>query len=164
MDGYVSKPISREALFDAIEAVIPALRHPAETVAAPQPSVPGAPPRALINKDELADLLGGDAALLQRIASLFVAATPKKLMAMRAALDAQDSVSLYKLAHSLTGSVSNFSAEEALNVTRSLEQMAYGGDLSTAGAALTLVEDVIDRLQTELVEIVTTNGALVLNS
>ena len=158
MDGYVSKPINREDLFDAIQAATSRRAEPGSALgggrADSKTSTPTAPALHMIDEDGLKRMMGGDGDLLRRVVSLFAADAPQKLLGMRAALELRDSRNLHKLAHSLAGSVSNFSAKEAMTATRNLEQMAGGGDLSQAEPALKVVEGAISRLQGELEEII----------
>jgi signal transduction histidine kinase/CheY-like chemotaxis protein len=148
MDGYVSKPIDQEDLFSAIDAVTPAIARSAEPVVASR----GGAVR-MVNMDKLTKVMGGDDELLQRVVKMFVADAPKKLLAMRAALELHDSENLSRLAHALTGAVANFSAEETLAAARRLEEIARGGDLSCAHQDLQAVEGSVGRLQGELAEI-----------
>ena len=160
MDGYVSKPINRETLFNSIQAAVPSHVNRAQPVAGPVGAAAGSTPPAstaaafsMIDRDGLAHHMCGNSELLRRIVTLFAADAPGKLLAMRTALELKDSENLYQLAHRLLGSVSNFYAEEALTATRRLEQMARGGDLSDADQALKAVEVVVSRLQAELADI-----------
>jgi signal transduction histidine kinase/DNA-binding response OmpR family regulator len=144
MDDYVSKPIRIEDLVAAINRSI--LMSVGETI--PQPPLPIQP--RMVNSEDLMVHMQGDMALLGRLVSLFLASAPKKLAAIRAAVEANDALSLAKLAHALKGSVGNFSAEAAVSAARRLESMARDGDLSQAQEAYKDLEDRIERLKPEL--------------
>jgi HPt (histidine-containing phosphotransfer) domain-containing protein len=98
--------------------------------------------------------LQGDTALLSRLVSLFLGSVPKKMAAIRAAVEADDALNLAKLAHALKGSVGNFSAEGAVSAARRLESMARDGDLSQAREVYHDLENCIERLKPELADMV----------
>jgi len=135
MDDYVSKPIRIQELVAAMNNVVP----PSET--------------RMVDIRDLLEHLQGNTALLGKLVSLFLASVPDKLAAIQAAVEAGDAASLAKLAHALTGSVSNFSAEAAVSAARRLESMAREGDLSRAREAYKDLENRIDQLKPELADL-----------
>jgi signal transduction histidine kinase/CheY-like chemotaxis protein/HPt (histidine-containing phosphotransfer) domain-containing protein len=136
MDGYVPKPISSKALFEAIE-----------TLATPRPSAPAAP---ALDKETLIDRFDGDRALLDEIATIFLADYPNRLAAVQAAVEQRDSAALQAAAHSLKGSAGNFGAALAVEAALRLELMGHGGDLTGVGPAFAELKKTMTQLRGEL--------------
>jgi CheY-like chemotaxis protein len=140
MDGYVSKPIMVEDLFATMETVVQA--H------APGPS-PGLP-QDLLNRDALLERVEGDVALLGDMAAMFLQECPKHLSDIRQAVANRDSAALQTSAHTLKGSVSNFTAHKAAQAALQLEMMGRDGDLTRSEPALFELENEIERLKPAL--------------
>ncbi|HEY3459130.1 MAG TPA: response regulator [Bryobacteraceae bacterium] len=154
MDGYVAKPISVKELFAAIDAVVGSStpgRGGLEKEPADRSVLP--PASSLVDRQALLLQVDGDAELLRRMVSLFLADTPQRLDAIRAAVESNNAESLAKLAHRLKGAVSNFSSEPVTLAALRLETMAQQRDLSNAHAAYQDLESMIERLAPELTQL-----------
>lgn len=86
------------------------------------------------------DNLGGDESLLAEIGGIFIAEWPGNLARLRAALAAGDAEGLRRAAHSVKGSVANFSADHAVQAARELE---YAGRDNRLAEAPQLLEQTI---------------------
>ena len=86
----------------------------------------------VINRRELAERLDGDMDLFRELADLFIEDSEKLLGSIKEAIDEKDQEKLRKYAHTIKGSVSNFSAPEAYDAAFSLESMGRSGDISGA--------------------------------
>jgi PAS domain S-box-containing protein len=145
MDDYVCKPINPQALFEVIERVIPNTTGPAGLPAEPSPS-----------EDKVFDIetalvrIDGDRELLIEVAGLFRRDCPKILDGIRKAIARGDARALEREAHKLKGSVGALSAQPAFAAAQQLETIGQRGDLAEAGAALTLLEAEMTRLDNEL--------------
>lgn len=101
--GYVVKPLRKDTLLGAVE-------------------------RALGSDWEAAALrLGGDRALLARLAGVFVDEAPRLIADVRAALAAEDREALRRAAHTLQGNVGHFD-ERAAERARRLERPGEDAD------------------------------------
>jgi two-component system sensor histidine kinase/response regulator len=147
-DGYVSKPVSADALFAAIEAVLPerseapaAAPTPTTTVVTPtRPTTPfGFSPVLIANAAD-------DDTLLREIVDLFIEDCPRSLDRLRQALAAADSSAVGKAAHALKGSVANFDAEEAVRLAQNIEALAAAGDIPAAVELFVGLERQLGRL------------------
>ena len=145
MDGYVSKPISAEALMQAIDLAAP---QGAKKKTAPQP--PSANPALLVNKKELMRRMDGDLDTMRLVISSFLADAPQSLGDIRFAVESNNADSLYRLAHKLKGAVSSFSSEDVNRAALRLETIARGQDLSNAREAYRELAGMIERLTPEL--------------
>ena len=141
MDGYVSKPVNRQELFDTIERLCgkAASAPPAAVpVAAPaSPAVPSAKP--LIDKAELMENLGDDHDLLVQLAATFHATGPKLMADLDAALAAGNAPGVEQWAHKLAGKFGVFFAHDAVAAARGLEALARRGNLAALPAAMARV-------------------------
>ena len=138
MDGYVSKPIETEQLFEVIESkvVVPVAEDPApeESIASP------------VNWEEALARVEGDRQLLADMAKLFLEDGPELFSEVRAAVAQRDSKALERTAHALKGSTANFSARATYEAALNLEQIGRGGDLTAAEEACGVLEQELERL------------------
>jgi two-component system, sensor histidine kinase and response regulator len=121
MDGYVTKPVEADRLFEAVETAAGTFD-----------------PRAAVAR------FGGDGKLLRELIDLFLADCPRMVADVKSAIDAQDAEALRQAAHALKGSVANFAAASAVDAARRLERMGKDGDLSGATAAFGELDAALD--------------------
>jgi signal transduction histidine kinase/DNA-binding NarL/FixJ family response regulator len=110
---------------------------------------PATPAPALGERVDFAKLLervGGDETLLKRMIATFLRDTPKRLMAIAAALRKKDASAVASIAHALKGSISLFGAEAARLRAQELQELARSGDLSAAPGLLGLLKEEIANL------------------
>jgi PAS domain S-box-containing protein len=147
MDDYLTKPVQTADLLGTLERFLPS-------------GSPGSSPQASNNKlaflDSAAVLerVGGDRGLLAELVALFQKEYPQLRREMQDALASQDSRALERVAHTLKGSVSNFSVGGACVTAQELEILARNGDLDRAGAVCGALDEEIERLQQALDEMV----------
>ena len=153
MDGYVSKPISREKLFKEIKKII---NGQPEVTAADNPDGPGmeAPNENLIDRECAMELVDGDRELLKEMVEIFLDDCPKLLNNIRNAIEEQNSDLLEREAHSIKGAVGVFFAGQATETAFRLEKIGNSGELSMAEEAYRELEREIERLKPELNELV----------
>ena len=85
------------------------------------------------------------------MAAMFLQECPKHLSDIRQAVANCDSAALQTSAHTLKGSVSNFTAHKAAQAALQLEMMGRDGDLTRSEPALFELENEIERLKPALV-------------
>ena len=136
MDGYVSKPIRLQELFEVIQAL------------AGRPAAPIAPPgpRETLNWSAALARLEGDNELLVEMAALFVVECPRMLSAIHEAIALRDAKMLERAAHALKGSVGNFAAPAALDAALALEKAADRKDFGQAQLACAILEQALEHL------------------
>jgi CheY-like chemotaxis protein len=137
MDGYVSKPLRAEALFDEIARLV---HGTSGWQAAPS----GRSLLEVVDSAAVLSRVGGDIDLLQELAALFSECCPSLLEEIRSALTGQDCRRLERAAYALRSAVSNFHARAASDAALRLERIGREGDLSLAESA---VQDLIDELE-----------------
>jgi two-component system, sensor histidine kinase and response regulator len=135
MDDYISKPVRPADLETIIQSVVIRLRAPA-----PPSSTGLSNPTNFeelpVNNIEESDILAhfeGDAELVRELAEIFLRECPRLLHDLRAAIQNADAQALERSAHSLKGSVGNFSVSMAHTSANQLEMLGKSG--STEGAA-----------------------------
>jgi two-component system, sensor histidine kinase and response regulator len=77
-----------------------------------------------IDRKDLSDRLDGDMDLLKELIHLFIEDSPKLLLEIDKALEENNFEKLRKAAHTIKGSVSNFSANNAFSLASNLENIA----------------------------------------
>jgi CheY-like chemotaxis protein len=89
----------------------------------------------LLHRDSMAEITGGNPALLARVRDAFARQTPELLAAMRDAIARGDLEALSLHTHKLKGSLSYFGGR-AVTVARELEAAAKAGQLAVAAGLL----------------------------
>ncbi|MGI9086446.1 MAG: response regulator [Chthoniobacterales bacterium] len=134
MDGYVSKPLSKAKLLQAVAdfgGSVP-----------PQQAPPILPAKKLMhNAEELLAELGNNNALAERVIALFSETIPEVITTLGHALAARDTQTLGRTAHKLVGSFGAIGARGAASLARDLEADAEKGDLASAARVLVTLED-----------------------
>jgi CheY-like chemotaxis protein/HPt (histidine-containing phosphotransfer) domain-containing protein len=143
MDGYVSKPIRPETLFEAIDAVLEGRSQPHPT---PDPD---AGTQVLHDRDLLA-LVGGDSDVVSELARLFLEDGPRRLEDIEAALAAGDHEAIRTAAHTLKGSAASICATRTADAALRLEQLAQASDLAGARGAFAALSVEVAQLEQAL--------------
>ena len=127
MDGYLSKPVTAEALARAFTRYAGGVEAPA-----------AGPPVDLAVALRGAD---GDEELLAELTGLFVEEWPARQEELRAALGAGDARRLERAAHGLKGVLAALGATGASASAATLEQLARSGRLDTAPRDVAALEE-----------------------
>jgi CheY-like chemotaxis protein/HPt (histidine-containing phosphotransfer) domain-containing protein len=142
MDGYVSKPITRAALEQAIKEH--ALRSPSTQppTASVKPVVPavdrislsfdGASALPIFDRQSALARLGGDESLLDELIEIFLARGESDARHLREAMTAHDLGKLCHVAHALRGAASSLGADELSSCATEVEQACRQDDSARA--------------------------------
>jgi len=144
MDGYISKPVSSQQLYETIEATM----DPSSRTGGRFTDLPAK--REALDKHVIVDRVGGDMELLREIADLFLQDYPSLVVKIKGALHQGNPELLEKAAHTLKGSVSNFGAESAVQAALNLENMGRSGNITEAPQMVVNLEKELERLRTDL--------------
>jgi PAS domain S-box-containing protein len=128
MDDYLAKPIDRDALYSAVEAIVGQDRETSFQ------------PAAFVAR------LGGDVELAQRLSRVFLSEAPDLLAQVQSALERRDADAVAASAHALKGMLGNFGASDAYATAARLEATAVDGDLTSAAELCRTLETALDRL------------------
>lgn len=138
MDGYLSKPIDRLKLFDAVESVSAPADEPG--------TADDHDARPCVDWADLMERLGGDRELADEVTSLFRQEYPAHLARIRIAIDDQNAGVLQAAAHVLKGAAGNVSATAVAAAARTLETLAQTGDLTEVAEAERRLQQELTRL------------------
>ncbi len=158
MDAYVPKPIRPEELWRAIGEVVPrAVAEAARPFGAEAgneseggATPPTNPPAEAMDRAEALERAGGDEELLQELAELFLAESPKWLAQVRDAIAGGDAPGLQRAAHTLKGAVGTFGARAAFRAALQLETIGRAGAVTGAAEAYGALEEAIVQLERAL--------------
>src|SRR6185369_9939236 len=145
MDGYVTKPVRPEELFQALEQFVPQSISSIETTSNTDDE-PIVDPAALLKQ------FNGDLGFFKDIFKLFMEDVAGLLYGMRDATDSHDSQRLQRVAQKFKGSVANFHSQSVISAADKLESLGRSGDFNGAAKGLVFLEKELSRLIPALVE------------
>lgn len=153
MDGYITKPIKADILFEEIDRVMSELIN-TQTIPPPQVdsglAMPDSTAVTTFDPEAALATMEGDRELLEEIAAVFQDDYPQQMGLLRAALAQGNAAEVQRIAHSLKGSVSGFAAETARQAAYALELIGKSGDLAAAPPALAEMEARLAEFSREL--------------
>ncbi len=164
MDDYVTKPVTRASLLEAMARVLPISSRgaqpqdspePADATMAQKPGTSDAPPERALDRTAILDRLGGDLDLIREIVNLFLDEYSSHLSRIREAFSRRDAEAIQRAAHAFKGMIANFGAQAAVDAAQRVEMAARQGDLEEAQRALFLLEDEAMRLASALPRLLT---------
>src|SRR5262249_38781736 len=152
-DGYVSKPLRFQDLFDTIDRLAPVAATPPplprEPAAARPPALASGPAES---ESDLAfaegaalESTGGDRELLRGLIGVFRAHAPAWIRELGSALGRGDAAEVHRLAHTIKGAVDSCGAGRAYDAAMLLERMGRQGDLAAAATAYAALDREISR-------------------
>ena len=148
MDGYLTKPLQSEQLFQLLETLLPApvaTLLPTSAVAPENRPHMGAEDAGVDLQAALARLRG-DKEMLEEIIGLFFTEMPMLLSALREAVSRRDGPAIARAAHSLKGTASSFGAPAACEAALKVETIGRSGEMLHAERACVELEREIAHL------------------
>jgi PAS domain S-box-containing protein len=158
MDDYVTKPISPQALAEAIDRWLPRdLPEPAREVAAAAGAVPSSSAEAVSTPADEGEAVFDEAGLMARVmgdpdlarivVDSFLDETPGLIVALRDGLTAGDGGTVRREAHTIKGASANVGGDVLRGVAQAIESSADAGDLEGAMARLPDLETAFEQLR-----------------
>jgi CheY-like chemotaxis protein len=149
-DGYVSKPIHFQDLFDTIDQLV---SPPGDGKALPAVTTT---PRAAETVPAFAEAAalestGGDPALLRELISVFLGEVPGWMRDLDQAIQRGHADEVQRLAHTIKGAVDSCGASRAYDAAMLLERMGRDGELGEGQAAYATLSRELGRVRPELV-------------
>ena len=139
MDGYVSKPLSRASLEQAIATAVPRDQMPAHATTLPPPQA--AAPRARAwDMAWTLDGLGGDEKLLHEVIGIFLDGIPGHMARLRQAIAEGDGKAVEEIAHTLRGELGYLAIADLSRHARELEELGKTSNLRDAAGLYALLE------------------------
>ena len=130
MDDYVTKPIDRAHLREALLRWLPA-EPDADSDLAEAPEQKSTP--AALELSQLNSVVGDDPAKIRRYLELFASTTGTLMDQIGVSIDRREAPGLCRLSHTLKGACGNIGAVEMAGLARQLEHAAKAEDWSQAG-------------------------------
>jgi CheY-like chemotaxis protein/HPt (histidine-containing phosphotransfer) domain-containing protein len=134
MNGYVSKPVRRRELEDALAELFPS--KPAR----PRQPEPAPAAAAVIDWTEALKSTDGDVDLLRLVAEAFLKEAGDHAARLRAAVAAGDAATVHRLGHTVKGVLSTFGAAAGRALAERLEMLGRQADLAGAADCLAPLE------------------------
>ncbi len=146
MDAFVSKPIDKEALFEAIDALT------GFAADAGSGDASGQAHDAVFDVDAVLKSLDGDFDLLREIAGIFQEQSAKHMEKIRDGIARQDAKKVERAAHALRGAAANLLARGVVDAASRLEEIGRSGSVEGSKEALASLEEALGKLQIALGE------------
>ncbi|HEY0702971.1 MAG TPA: response regulator, partial [Candidatus Acidoferrales bacterium] len=142
MDDYISKPIHPPDLEKIIQAVVARLRGSTPPSSADESESINSQetPVTRLEESEILARFDGDAELVRELAEIFLKECPKFVDEIRVAIQNADGLALQRAAHSLKGSVGNFTPKDAHTSAHQLEMLGKLGTTDGAAPILAVLE------------------------
>jgi CheY-like chemotaxis protein len=147
VDAYLSKPVKRRELLEAIGNLTHSV--PADIS---RSSAPAAPGEKNFDHERLLEQLGGGEEMVQKLVQMFLEMLPDHLAGLRNASTQGDDPALARVAHMLKGAIANFGTGPAHAAAGRLEQSARKSDAAGIASARADFENQLDKLVRELKE------------
>jgi HPt (histidine-containing phosphotransfer) domain-containing protein len=138
MDGYVSKPVDPETLYQAITVL---LRASIQTAAQAAAKTAGELP---IDLESLFNRCRGKAQLVESLLGKFDAAIRSQIEELKTGLAQSDRQAVARLAHTIKGSSANMSAESVSMAAAELEQFCKSDQWAAAAQSLERLEERVE--------------------
>ena len=149
MNDYLTKPVSPQALAEALNAWLP-LDTPETRTGVPASNVSACesvPEARVFDRAGLVARLMDDEALADSILARFLESTPPQIDSLQKALSSRDGDAAERTAHAIKGAASNVGGEQLQQVASAVEQAAHAGDLITATNLLADLQKQFERLK-----------------
>ncbi len=135
MNDYLSKPISPQALAEALETWLPGDGKPAGAEA------------PVWDKSGMLSRLMEDGALARTIGDCFIEDIPRQILALGESLDAGDGPAAERVCHSIKGASANVGGEVLKALALEMEMAARAGELGFVKDKLGGLKSAFDRLK-----------------
>ncbi len=142
MDGYISKPVKPDVLYEEIDRVLNG-RHGSVTVAPSQLDEveQGLP---VFDRADALSRIADDDELLTTLIEMFLDDAPRYLGDLDAAMATSDWPKLSHAAHTLKGVLATFSARRSEQLARELEDAAKSGQGAVCGSLVPLLHQEVE--------------------
>jgi CheY-like chemotaxis protein len=157
MDAYIAKPFDARNLVEVVEAIVSQPDLPAGTTLEfgsksefKQDSQVGQDHFELVDLEAALNRLGGDQDLFREFVVIFQEDAPKLLNRIVQSVEQQDSSQLEQAAHALKGLMSNFGANQCVELAQQLESAGKQNHVSSIAPLLKPFQLLCDKLWSEL--------------
>lgn len=163
MDGYLSKPINEDKMYEVLARFSEGLELPVsppdrtetaeETEPVAQESEPAEEELKVLDVDVSLKRVGGNMQILKTIVKAFLGASQAQLAEVEKAVSEAQPEPLRFAAHTFKGTVLNFEARKTAARAQALEDMGASGNLEGASEVLQELRTCYEELRTEMEKI-----------
>jgi len=153
MDDYVAKPISREALLNAIHKLTQGKEGKGTGGNQPPEVTESSDTVSSFDRNALLDAFDHDMDFLKETIGMLLEDAPPMIEEIREALETGDADRLKRTAHALKGMVGNFQAKTVAQAALALETMGRQGELTDAEEAYETLVGEMDRFTEEIIKL-----------
>ena len=147
MDAYLPKPLEEARLLDTIERVLKSeAANPAPDPELTRETLCLASPDSAVDHHALLARVGGNHKNLCMLIDMFLELHQQQLGAVREAIDEAEPEKLKRAAHTLKGSLTNFSADEAGEAAEALVELGRSGSIAGAREKLQHLTEEVDKV------------------
>ena len=166
MDGYLSKPIDEQKLYDVLAKYSEGKEMPVAAPEASQVSQEEAagdgekttPPESdesepelkIVDQEVALKRVGGNATILKTIVTAFLGSSQKQFDAVEEAVTGGDAEKLRFAAHTFKGTVLNFEARKTAHTAQALEDLGRAGTTEGSTELLETLRDCYKELRAEM--------------
>jgi CheY-like chemotaxis protein len=151
MDGYLSKPVSDKELTAILESVLAERQlAPSSVDADDDAAAGGARAGEPFDREHVLDIAAGDMEFLSGLVDIFADTAPTLVDEIARHIADGQSDGVYRKAHQLKGSISNFRAVRARSVAARIEELGVNSDLDAAAALMGELRSRLDELVSAL--------------
>ncbi|MDP6634153.1 MAG: response regulator [Phycisphaerae bacterium] len=152
MDAYLPKPMSGQALQQAIEEVLSTEGQPpsAGSDSSDKTDSPGSAPITAWNVNEALRHIDGNTDALQRLVRAFLADSPNVMTGIRLALEQRDGEGLRKLGHRFKGALGLMGAEHSRVLAENIETAGRNRDWAHAIKIVAMLDRELEALHAQL--------------
>ena len=167
MDDYVTKPISPEALAEALDRwlpkeEVPSAAHAQAHARTPAHARPMQPPAAIavapdvpvFDSAGMMDRMMGDRELARVVVDGFLEDAPRLIDALRTSLDGGDAPAAIRHAHTIKGAAATIGGEALRAVAQDMEKAAVAGEFGAVTARLPELEVELGRLREAMIDFI----------
>jgi CheY-like chemotaxis protein len=146
MDGYISKPVRKQDLYDAIAPFFAQPKKESDHAG----SIVGPAVATGVNWDAALHGVGGNTQLLQEVVLAAREELPRLLAELRQAIDEGDAAVVQRAAHSINGSTRLFEFAPVQLLAQQIELMGRSQELRAAPQTLTQLQAAMETLLDDL--------------
>jgi len=146
MNGYLSKPLSPQALAEVLKTWLPETAQTAASASQAEPSM-SQPDTEIWSRETMMEGLMGNTGLAPKAVSSFLTDTPNRIEKIRQAVATKDAEELRFHAHTLKGSSAILGGRSLSRVAAKLEMAARSGNFSEAELLLNTLDAAFSQLR-----------------
>jgi len=147
MDGYLSKPVRKKKLYDALLEVLDDGAGPEQPAA--DASLPHSG-KSLIDWDKALEVVAGDSGILNEVALAATTELPKLIQQLEKAVRDGDAPNTALSAHTIYGILRVFQNDQAMQMANRIETLGRSGQLDGLGSRFEQLQPVLEQILREL--------------